>query len=48
MPDPIATPMSLRCRAGASLTPSPVIATVAPDARHASTIFTLSTGSTRA
>ncbi len=38
---PMATPMSARRRAGASLTPSPVIATTAPRPRHASTILQL-------
>ena len=45
---PIATPMSAFFRAGASLTPSPVMATTAPDRRSASTIRSLCSGFTRA
>ncbi len=45
---PMAMPMSARLRAGASLTPSPVIATTAPLARSASTMRSLCSGLTRA
>src|SRR5437773_1839522 len=45
---PIAIPRSDRFRAGASFTPSPVIATICPLARHASTIRILCSGETRA
>jgi hypothetical protein len=45
---PIATPMSARLRAGASLTPSPVIATTLPLRFNMSTSRTLSSGATRA
>ena len=45
---PIATPMSAACTAGASFTPSPVIATIWPRARHAFTTRSLCTGETRA
>ena len=45
---PIATPMSADFSAGASLTPSPVMATIAPSACSASTIRSLCSGATRA
>ena len=45
---PIATPMSARFSAGASLTPSPVIATTLPLRLSMSTSRTLSSGATRA
>ena len=45
---PIATPISLCLRAGASLTPSPVIATTLPFLCQASTIRILCSGATRA
>ena len=45
---PIAMPMSARRSAGASLTPSPVIATVWPCARSASTIRSFASGELRA
>ena len=45
---PIATPMSAALRAGASLTPSPVMATTCPSALSASTIRSLCSGATRA
>ena len=45
---PIATPMSAFFRAGASLTPSPVIETILPFFCHASTIRILCSGETRA
>ena len=45
---PIATPMSAILRAGASLTPSPVIATTAPCRWRAFTIRSLCSGLTRA
>jgi hypothetical protein len=45
---PMATPMSARRRAGASLTPSPVIATVWPSARSASAMRSLDSGEARA
>ena len=45
---PIATPMSAALSAGASLTPSPVIATIRPSAWSASTIRSLCSGETRA
>ena len=45
---PIATPISARLSAGASLTPSPVIATTLPSAFSRSTRRTLSSGATRA
>ena len=45
---PIATPMSDRRRAGASLTPSPVIATTAPRAFQASTMRSFCSGLVRA
>ena len=45
---PIATPMSARLSAGASLTPSPVIATTLPLRFSMSTRRTLSSGATRA
>ena len=45
---PIATPMSADFSAGASFTPSPVIATTLPSACRASTIFSLCSGATRA
>ena len=45
---PIATPMSARFRAGASLTPSPVIATKWPLSCRALTIFSFCSGATRA
>ena len=49
VPDaPIATPMSARRSAGASFTPSPVIATVWPWARSASTTRSFVSGSLRA
>ena len=44
---PIATPMSARFRAGASLTPSPVMATTSPCSCSASTIRSLCSGLTR-
>ena len=45
---PMAMPMSADLRAGASLTPSPVMATTAPPACRASTMRSLCTGATRA
>ena len=45
---PIAMPMSAFLRAGASLTPSPVMATTWPFLRRMSTRWTLSSGETRA
>jgi hypothetical protein len=45
---PIATPMSAVFNAGASLTPSPVIATTAPARCNACTIRSLCSGLTRA
>ena len=45
---PIATPMSAAFSAGASLTPSPVIATTLPSACSASTMRSLCAGATRA
>ena len=45
---PIATPMSAVFSAGASLTPSPVIATIAPPRCSAFTIRSLCSGLTRA
>ena len=45
---PIATPMSAILSAGASLTPSPVMATTAPRRWSASTIRSLCSGLTRA
>ena len=45
---PIATPTSAAFSAGASLTPSPVIATTSPRACHALTMRILSSGETRA
>ena len=45
---PMAMPMSASCRAGPSLTPSPVIATTWPRARSARAMRSLSSGETRA
>ena len=45
---PMATPMSARLSAGASLTPSPVMATISPCFLRARTIFNLCSGLTRA
>ena len=45
---PIAQPMSAFFKAGASFTPSPVIATISPFACHALTILTLCSGATLA
>jgi len=45
---PMATPMSARCRAGASLTPSPVMATTAPRAFQAVTMRSFCSGLVRA
>ena len=45
---PMATPMSARRSAGASLTPSPVIATTWPSARSASAMRSLASGELRA
>ncbi len=45
---PIATPMSARLSAGASLTPSPVIATNWPRSCSALTILSFCSGATRA
>ena len=45
---PMATPMSADFRAGASLTPSPVMAQMWPRACSASTIRSLCSGATRA
>ncbi len=45
---PIATPMSASFSAGASLTPSPVIETIAPRRRHASTMRSFCSGFVRA
>ena len=45
---PIATPISLCFKAGASLTPSPVMATISLRFCHASTIRILCSGATRA
>ena len=44
---PMATPMSARLRAGASLTPSPVIATTSPSARNDSAIRSFASGELR-
>ena len=48
VPLPMATPMSALVKAGASLTPSPVMATTCPLFCSARTMFTLVTGVTRA
>ena len=45
---PMATPMSARCKAGASFTPSPVTATISPRSRSASTMRSLASGELRA
>ena len=45
---PIATPISACFKAGASLTPSPVIATILPFSCQARTILILCSGETRA
>ena len=45
---PIATPMSADLSAGASFTPSPVMATMFPSACRASTMRSLCSGATRA
>ena len=45
---PMATPISACFNAGASLTPSPVIATISPDDCHALTILILCSGETLA
>ena len=45
---PMATPMSADFNAGASFTPSPVMATMLPSAWRASTILSLCSGATRA
>ena len=45
---PMATPMSARLSAGASFTPSPVMATTSPQLCHALTMRTLCSGDTRA
>ncbi len=45
---PIAHPMSAARRAGASFTPSPVMATTSPRAWNARTMRTLCSGETRA
>jgi hypothetical protein len=45
---PIATPMSAFFSAGASLTPSPVMATISPRSCSAVTILNLCSGDTRA
>ena len=45
---PIATPISAFFRAGASFTPSPVIATICPLSWSAVTMFSLCSGLTRA
>jgi hypothetical protein len=45
---PIATPTSARASAGASFTPSPVMATTRPSAWNASTILSFCAGCTRA
>ena len=45
---PMAMPMSACFSAGASFTPSPVIATISPRFFHALTILSLSMGDTRA
>ncbi|OPX67489.1 MAG: hypothetical protein A4E30_00012 [Methanomassiliicoccales archaeon PtaB.Bin215] len=45
---PMATPISAFFRAGASFTPSPVMATISPLACRASTMRTLCSGATRA
>ncbi len=45
---PMATPMSARFNAGASLTPSPVMATNCPLSCRALTIFSFCSGATRA
>jgi hypothetical protein len=45
---PIATPMSACFSAGASLTPSPVMAATSPPAWNASTIRSVCSGETRA
>ena len=47
VPVPIAMPMSAALIAGASLTPSPVMATTSPFLRRVSTISTLCSGATR-
>ena len=48
VPAPIATPMSAWARAGASLTPSPTIATLRPCACNSAILDALSPGSTSA
>ena len=48
VPDPMATATSARCRAGASLTPSPVTATVRPAARATRTSRSFCSGVDRA
>ena len=45
---PMATPISANLSAGASFTPSPVIATIAPSCRRAFTTRSLCSGLTRA
>ena len=45
---PMATPMSAARKAGASLTPSPVIATMLPELRSASAMRSLASGELRA
>ena len=47
VPVPMAIPMSAALIAGASLTPSPVMATTSPFLRNVSTISTLCSGATR-
>ena len=47
VPLPMAMPMSAALMAGASLTPSPVMATTSPLLRRVSTISTLCSGATR-
>ena len=46
VPDPMATPISAFFKAGASLTPSPVMADISPSACKYSTILLLWDGST--
>ena len=47
VPEPMAMPMSAALMAGASFTPSPVIATTSPFLRSVSTSSTLCSGATR-
>ena len=47
VPDPMATPISAFFKAGASFTPSPVMAEISPSTWRYSTILLLCAGSTR-